>query len=178
MKVVQLIFGMLLILCALGLGSYNYYLDYTYENKIGGYMENAYWSNTPSMMNEQLKLAKVGMINEGLEEKDYGAMFFKKPDNSMVYQYRHLDSIIERVDAVDLWLKDMQKTGSVETMNDVYEQKMDNLRTFIKEGARSDDVAKQAWYVKYHPIVYLCGIFLIFIFIISGVLLIVYGVFE
>jgi hypothetical protein len=39
-------------------------------------------------------------------------------------------------------------------MGDVYEQKMDNLREFLKENGRADWIAENAWYVKYHKFGY------------------------
>ena len=97
------------------------------------------------------------MEKVGLESSDYGALIFKKPSNSMRFQYEHLDGIIERVRAVEEWRLTTYGEGSVttESLGDVYESKMDNLRDFINEEGRSDWIAKDAWYIKHHVILYL-----------------------
>jgi hypothetical protein len=85
----------------------------------------------------------------------------------MEFQLSHIDSIIERIQAVQDWKdKSYGKDGQAEAMGDVYEQKMTNLRKFIKEdldgtASRSDWIAEDAWYVKTHPIIYLWVIWLI-----------------
>lgn len=139
--------------------SYGYlvFVDWSYESKIGSYMNNAYDVNTPEKMLEQLNLAKSAMIKQGLTENMYGAIIFKKPDNQMSFQYKHLDSIIERVKAVDTWYKATYKSESMgtETLGDVYEQKMTNLRNFIMEEVRSDWIARNTWYIHHHPTAYL-----------------------
>lgn len=49
------------IVALLFVGVGGYVANYQYENKIGAYMENAYYMNTPQRMVEQLELAKQGM---------------------------------------------------------------------------------------------------------------------
>ncbi len=129
------------------------YTSYEYERDIGSHMDNAKDMNTPSRMVEELDLAKKGMIDAGLKDDDYGAWIFKKPSNSMKFQYEHLDSIIERAKAVEDWRQKTYGNNSAtqtESLGDVYEQKMDNLREFILEEVRSDWIAKDAWMLKYH----------------------------
>jgi hypothetical protein len=146
-------------------------------------MENAYNMNTPDKMLSQLNMAKQGMISEGLTEDLYSAWIFKKPDNSMTMQYQHLDSIIERVESVQSWYNEVYKTNSTssETLGDVYEQKMDNLREFIMEDGRSDYIAKDAWmihkYFFYYMPVYLVYLLLI-ILIIASIVMIAYVSYE
>jgi hypothetical protein len=154
-----------LILSGLFIFGYDYLLNYQYEKVIGSYMDNAKDMNTPDKMLEQLNLAKEGMINEGLKPTDYGAYFFKKPDNSMEFQYKHLDSIIERVNAVQEWKTRTYSNESTQTesLGDVYETKMTNLRNFIMEDTRSDWIAKDTWFIKNHLIWYLSrGILFLF----------------
>jgi len=175
-KIIGIGLILLSIATAIGIGSYSNYLNYQYELVIGSYIDNAYDMNTPSRMLEQLQNAKQGMINEGLTNSDYGAIFFKKPDNSMRFQYEHIEGIIERVNAVVLWQEQMEQTNSVETMNDVYEQKMDNLRAFIYEdGYRSDWIAENAWFAKYHTVYVLCSWMvwiLALLFMVAGIIVI------
>lgn len=81
----------------------DYYVSYDYERKIGSHIENACEVNTPDRMIVEIQKAKDGMLSEGLKPEDYGAWIFKKPDNSMEFQYQFLDSVIERAKAVELW---------------------------------------------------------------------------
>ena len=158
LKIWGIVIIVLSILSITVLGFAHYYVHFQYERVIGSYMDNAKDMNTPDKMLEQLQAAKQGMINEGLAEDMYGAWLFKKPDNSMKFQYEHLDSIIERVKAVQEW-KDKTYSNSsntqTESLGDVYEQKMTNLRNFIMEDTRSDWIAKDAWYVHKHFFFYL-----------------------
>ena len=59
---------------------------------------------------------------------------------------------------------------------DVYEQKMDNLREFLKEGGRADWIAKNAWYIKNHLIVYLLFPFLYILFALEIVIFVMLGI--
>ena len=75
-------------------------INYEYERDIGAYFDNARDCITPECILEQLKLGKEAMIENKLTEDMYGAILFKKADNSMKFQYTHLDSIIERAESV------------------------------------------------------------------------------
>ena len=166
----------LLVLVLIGFGIYNAVLDYRYEREIGSYMETAKDTITPESFKEQMLLFKQAISTSGLTNEDYGAMWFKKPDNSMKFQMQHIDSIIGRADAMIQWQTasyNSTQTGyaSPEAFKDVYHEKMNNLRTYVHaEGYRSDWIAKDAWYVKYHPFTYfsteiiLVLLFLIFLF--------------
>lgn len=153
-------------------GIYHYYTNYTYEREIGAYFDNARDCITPECILEQLQDGKQAIINAGLNENDYGAFIFKKPDNSMKFQYTHLNSIIERAEAVKQWKEQVYSNqSSGETMKDVYNEKMDNLRNYIHaEGYRSDWIAEDTWFIKYHIflhfsfIIYVLLTILIFIF--------------
>jgi len=174
-KIIGAILLTIAIIALIGLAIGHYYISYQYEKVIGGYMDNAYDMNTPDKMLEQLQLAKQGMIDEGLTEDMYGAWIFKKPSNRMDMQYKHLDSIIERVKAVDTWYNETYKEGSTntETLGDVYEQKMDNLREFIMEDVRSDWIAKDTWYINNHFFWYLPILFVYSFLIILGAICII-----
>lgn len=144
---IKIAIGIFIVIYGIG-----YLINYQYETKIGGYVNNAVDMNVPEKMLEQLNMAKQGMTNEGLTPELYGAMFFKKPDNSMEFQYKHIDSIIERVQAVMEWREKTYANGTqIESLGDVYEQKMTNLRNFIKEDVRSDWIAHKAWVIKNYP---------------------------
>jgi hypothetical protein len=97
----------------------------------------------------------------------------------MAFRYEHLDGIIERVTAVEEWYSDVyENSGSAETMGDVYEQKMDNLRGFIMEDQRSDWIAKDAWFIEKHFIWYVTSPFLAILNLLScslGLWLIIRG---
>lgn len=158
-KALAVVFTIILVLWTLISVGYTFYVDYQYENQIGAYFSNAIDMNTPDKMLQQIQLGKQMIINAGLPE--YGAMWFKTPSNSMDFQMQHIDSIIERIQAVQDWKdKSYGKDGQAEAMGDVYEQKMTNLRKFIKEdldgtASRSDWIAENAWYIQNHPILYL-----------------------
>jgi len=171
--VLVLFVAFLLFISLIGLGFYEYYVHYQYENKVGSYFENAVNMNTPDKMLEQVNKGKQGMINEGLVSSDYGAIWFKKPSNSMEMQYSHIDSIIERIKAVQEWKdKSYSNTStSSENMGDVYEQKMTNLRKFIAEdlnedASRSDWIAEDTWLIKKHLIIYLNALIIIPLFLV------------
>lgn len=173
----------LLVIWAVVAISFGVYADYKYENAIGSHMEMAVDTITPESFKQELVLAKQAMLDAGLTENDYGAMWLKKPDNSMKFQFRHIDSIIERADAMIQWKNTVYANqtsvpsgyASAEAFRDVYNDKMNQLRLYIKEGGiRSDWIAEDAWYVKNHPIMYLWLLFTllwIIVFIISWTLI-------
>ena len=144
--------GLLFILIASGFGIAYVYTDYQYERDIGAYMENAYEVNTPELMIKNVELAEQGMRDAGLEETDYGAFIFKKPDNIMSFQYEFLENFNDRARAVITWREQTYGNASLgsETLGDVYEVKMDNLREFLKENGRADWIAEAAWWIENH----------------------------
>jgi len=174
-----------LIILGLFIGGFvfDYFIDYNYEKQIGSYMENAKNTITPEAFKEQLILFKQATKDAGLTEQDYGALWFKKPDNSMVFQYQHIDSIIGRADAMIQWQQASYNNSNTNTIysspeafRDVYNEKMNNLRTYLNEEGRSDWIAQDAWYVKYHPIWYCISWILLFGLLILGVAWVFFGV--
>ena len=149
---------------------------YQYERDIGSFMDNAYDMNTPEGMLEQLSGATNAMHKVGLNKDDYGAWIFKKPSNSMKFQYSHIEAIIDRAKAVYQWkITTYGKGGQTENLGDVYNTKMDNLRHYIMKDQRSDWIANDTWYVKYHFFFYFPVIFMWIILggmLITGIVLI------
>lgn len=160
-----------------------YYTGYQYERVLGSYMETATDTITPESFREQMVLFKGAVADAGLNENDYGAWLFKKPDNSMKFQMQHIDSIIGRADAMIQWKNTVYNNGtqtvpagqiSAEAFRDVYNDKMNNLRSYIHaEGDRSDWIAKDAWYVKYHMFYYVWAFFIYLLLIIVGIIAII-----
>jgi hypothetical protein len=145
--------GVLMLLGIIGLIGYAAFVNYQYEAKIGSYFDNARDSITPEAILVQLEAGKQAMVDEKLTEDLYGAWIFKKPDNSMKFQYQHLEGIIERAKAVEEWKTATYSGNATTTENfgDVYNEKMDNLRMYIHgEEERSDWIAKDAWMLKNH----------------------------
>jgi hypothetical protein len=171
---ISFILGVCLVAYMVG----DYFISYQYENAMGSYMETAKDTITPESFKEQLLLFKNAVEESGLTEEDYGALWFKKPDNSMKFQIQHVDSIIGRADAMIQWQQTSYNTSSQpiyaspESFRDVYNEKMNNLRFYIhSEGIRSDWIAKDAWYVKNHPFFYFDGS----IFLLLVVLILLFG---
>lgn len=168
--------GLFLIFISLLIGAsvitMGVYGSYEYKRDIGSYFSNAVDCITPECALTQLELGKQGMIKAGLTPELYGAWIFKAPDNSMQYQYQHLDAIIERVKAVQSWKATANNgTGTVETMGDTYNTKMNNVRRYIIEGGvRSDWIAEDAWWLKNY---FVTGIFGPWILILAVLLFIV-----
>src|SRR4030043_197420 len=145
--------------------------DYIFNKEVHSHFENAYFSNTPELMKSELELSVAGMKNLGLEEDMYDAYFYwdKVPAKKMDYQYNHVNSIIQRVDAVKQWRDEnyAKGTGASESLGDVYEQKMDNLRGFLQEDGWSDWIAKGTYYANYYSWLYLSWIIDIILFVLA-----------
>jgi hypothetical protein len=152
LNVFGLFAGMLCILGIIALIIAGVYVNYQYESQIGAYFDNAVDCITPECILTQLHLGYNAINNSGLTKDDYGAWIFKKPNNKMEFQYQHLDAIIERAESVQDWKGKVYANGTqAETMKDVYTEKMDNLRKYITaESYRSDWIAEEAWWLKYH----------------------------
>jgi hypothetical protein len=148
------------------------YVDYQYESKIGAYFDNAEDCITPECILIQLNAGYDAIKSSGLTKDDYGAWIFKKPNNKMEFQYQHLDAIIERAEAVQNWVDKVYSNGTqAETMKDVYTEKMDNLRKYITgEGYRSDWIANDSWWLKYHFFLSVFGFWIILILLILTIL--------
>jgi hypothetical protein len=152
--------GTICLFAIIGLSIGGVYVNYQYENKIGAYFDNALDCITPDCILIQLDDGYNAIKDSGLTKDDYGAWIFKKPSNKMEFQFQHLDAVIERAKSVQDWKEKVYANGTqAETMQDVYTQKMDNLRKYITgEGSRSDWIAKDAWYLKYHFFWAICAI--------------------
>jgi len=152
MKILLILLGMMLMIVPVGIIGYSVYVNYQYESQIGAYFDNAVDCITPECILTQLNEGYLAINNSGLTKDDYSAWIFKKPNNKMEFQYQHLDAILERAKAVQDWKEKVYANNTqAETMQDVYTQKMDNLRNYIiGEGYRSDWIAEGAWWIKYH----------------------------
>lgn len=123
------------------------------NDKFHSHMRNAYYSNTPELMIQELTAAKEGMLNAGLTPDMYSDMrpWKQTPNHQMKWQYEHIDSIIRRAQEVQAWARSNSGSASGQQMTDVYETKMDNLRAFIKEDGWSDGIAHEAYYANFYP---------------------------
>lgn len=171
-----ILFSGLLFFIGLGLLINHGYLSYTYEKQIGAYFENAYDCITPDCFINNLQKGIIAINNSGLKPEDNGAMFFTKPSTTMSYQYEHLYAILDRAKAIKQWHEQVSKNGttSVESMKDVYTEKMDNLRNYLRASQsepRSDWISQDAWMIKFHSFNYLFGAILGVFLLIIGFLL-------
>jgi len=150
--VVSLIVAVLSILSIVGLHLYDSVVLFpTYNRAVHSHMENAYFANTPELMKKELLLSVSGMKELGLKEDMYSVVlpWEMTPEKRMDYQFSHLESIISRIDSVGEWRKNVyEKGGTQESLGDVYEIKMDNLRNFLKEDSWSDWIAEGAFYAN------------------------------
>jgi len=126
--------------------------DYEFRNAVHSHMENAYYSADPDTMRAELIAAKNGMIELGLTNDTYGAWlpWDKTPDKRMDWQYRHIDSILVRIDEFEQWETTQAGKDTSQQMQDVYTQKLDNVRSFITQGGWSDDVAESAYAYNFY----------------------------
>lgn len=151
---------------------------YQFKNEVHGHMENAYVSNTPTEFIAELREAKQGMIDIGLKPEMYGAVlpWHKTADMRMDYWYRHIDGVIERAQSARVDCDPNRQ--SRDTLTDICEQKMTNLRTFLKEGGWSDEVPKEAYYANYYPLLYFNWTIFWFVFILPALALCVTGLVQ
>lgn len=128
--------------------------NYQYEKTVHSHMVNAWAASTPELMENQIALAIQGMKQLGLTEDMYGKLmpWQQTPEWRMDYQYLHLQAIIDRCHEVIDWRNHQDLSNGQVT--DVYNQKMNNLRSFIVEGGYSDYIAQSAFYVNLHPFYY------------------------
>lgn len=153
------VMGIVILVIILIIGGMFGYVNATreFDKEVHGHVIAAYWSNTPELMIDELNAAVNGTENLGLRPDMYGKWFSwdRTPDNSVDYWLNHFKSVINRTEAVMEWRDGAYKNGtSVESLSDVYEQKMDNLRNFLKVGGWSDETFRKAYYVEYHPLWY------------------------
>jgi len=139
--------------------------SFTYKSEVHSHMENAYYANTPELMIAELNESINGMRNLDLDRGMYSKImpWEHTADRQMAYQYRHLTSIKERAEAVIVWRDGIYNNLScqAESLGDVYEEKMDNLRGFLQEEGWSDWIAEEAYFVNHHTPLYSLGIFYI-----------------
>ena len=135
--------------------------NYEYNSAVRSHMENAYYSADPDTMRSELVLAIEGMRSLGLTDEMYSKWlpWEKVPQNQMAWQYKHMDSILTRVDEFKAWELSQAGSSSSQQMQDVYTQKLDNVRSFILNGGWSDDVAQGAYSVNYYLFPNLLGAF-------------------
>jgi hypothetical protein len=156
--------------------------SYEWNYEVHSHILNAYYANSPELMISELTACENGMRRLGLTPDLYGAWlpWEKTPDIRMDYQYNHIDAIINRTKAVIEWRNLTYTTnGSApETLGDVYNEKMDNLRGFLIEDGWSDWISYRAffineylWLVLWDDI--LCG----FVYLL-GVVVIIVGVVQ
>lgn len=142
-------------------------VNYAYERQVGGHIRNAFEVNTPEAMISELNKSVAGMHALGLVDGMYAAYFLweQTPDRSMSFQYEYIDQLINRTEAVILWRSLAYNGNSTpETLGDVYEQKMDNLRSFMIESCTeryvcTDWIARDVYYLNQATPYYFGGLF-------------------
>ena len=142
-------------------------VSFVYEREVGGHVRNAYEVNTPEAMIAELNKTVAGMRALGLREEMYAGYFpwERTPDRSMRFQYEFIDQLLNRTEAVILWRTLAYGGNSTpETLGDVYEQKMDNLRIFMTEGCNGDSactdwIARDVYYIHYAAPYYFSALF-------------------
>jgi len=151
----------------------------TYIRAVSSHLDNAYELNSPEQMLEEVNLAQQGMVDLGLKETMYTEAFSwdQMPNKRMKFQFTYMEGLKERIQAVIDW-KANTKNNSIESLGDVYEQKMMNLRKFIMEDAdghkqRSDWIAHDAWYYNMHPTLYWLGYIESTLFIITALIAVI-----
>jgi len=125
---------------------------YTYQKDVHGYMEQAYYSADPVLMQQNINLAKQGMLDLGLTPDMYGSFWYweQTPERQMNWEYQHLNSIDVRCTEFIAWIHAQNDTGS-QQMQDVYSQKLNNIREFVKnDGGWSDDIAQAAYFTNFN----------------------------
>jgi len=142
-------------------------VNFAYERQVGGHIRNAFEVNTPESMIAELDKSVAGMRALGLTDDLYAAYFpwEQTPDRSMSFQYEYIDQLINRTEAVILW-RNLAYSGNTtpETLGDVYEQKMDNLRSFMIESCPeryvcTDWIARDVYYLNRATPYYFAGLF-------------------
>ena len=154
-------------------------VNFAYEREVGGHIRNAFEVNTPEAMIAELNKSVRGMRALGLTDAMYAAYFpwEQTPDRSMAFQYEYIDQLINRTESVIAWRK-LAYSGNTtpETLGDVYEQKMDNLRSFMIESCTNryvctDWIARDVYYLNRATPYYFAGLFwagAAILFLISG----------
>jgi hypothetical protein len=128
---------------------YGITLGYQYNNAVHSHIENAYNSADPVTMRTEIQAAEQGMKDLGLTPDMYDGVFSWEhtSDRQMKWQYAHIDSIYTRLDEFQAWEK-TQGGSSSQQMQDVYTQKLNNVRGFLKDnGGWTDWIAEGTFMV-------------------------------
>jgi len=150
--------------------------SYKFNKAVHSHMDNAYYSADPHTMKTEIELAVDGMQSLGLTPDMNGKFFTweQTSDWSMAWQYTHIESVQIRLNEfIDWWnAQDTTSTGS-QQFQDVFTQKLNNVRSFIKtDGGWSDMIAEQAFYLHsyiYYPVIWpAISIVLLALILISG----------
>jgi len=131
-------------------------VDYRYNRLIGGHLENALDGSTPEIMREELQKAKQAMMDEGLEPTDYGRFWRwqQTPDYRLDFTYRYIDGLINRTEFVVQWRNTYINATTTQTLKDVYDEMLSNLRTEYHRRGPIDWAAYPTWLLKYHTLWY------------------------
>ena len=154
----------LITFSALLLGAFYTGPAYIYQKNVHSYMEQAYYSADPVLMQENINKAKQGMENLGLTSEMYSSFWYWEltPDKQMLWEYQHLNSIDVRCNEFIAWIHAQNDTGS-QQMQDVYSQKLNNIREFVRnDGGWSDDIAQSA-YITNFQVFYAVGFIPVFV---------------
>jgi hypothetical protein len=156
--------------------------SYEWNYEVHSHILNAYYANSPELMISELTACENGMRRLGLTPDLYGAWlpWEKTPDIRMDYQYNHLEAIINRTKAVIEWRNlTYTKNGSApETLGDVYNEKMDNLRGFLIEDGWSDWISYRAFFINEYLWLVLWDDILCWFVYLLGVVVIIVGVVQ
>lgn len=119
---------------------------YVFQNKVHAHIENAYYAADPYTMRNEIQAAIAGMYELGLDEDLYSNYWYwdHTPDKQMKWQYAHLRSTLTRCDEFIAWAEG----NSTQQLNDVYTQKLDAVRGFLKEDGWSDWIANDAYLLR------------------------------
>jgi len=156
---------------------------YEFNREVHGHMENAYYANEPTLMKSELQKAIDGMRDLDLEPQMFGAFWGwdRVPNLRMSYQYDHLDGIMARINSTIVWYNanyGPNSTGNPESLGDVYEQKMDDLRAFLQEDGWSDWIAHDTFYVNHHLFIYLAPLIYLAMIAVAGILSVIAWIAE
>jgi|GEM_PF-1823133 len=155
---------------------------YKWNYEVHSHILNAYYANSPELMINELTACEQGMRNLGLTQDLYGAWlpWEQTPDIRMDYQYHHLEAIINRTWAVIEWRNETYtKNGTApETLGDVYNEKMDNLRGFLMEDGWSDWISYRAFFVHQYLWVVIWNDIVVWLVVLLGLGVIIAGLVQ
>lgn len=178
-RILKVVLVTLLIIPWIGISAFHFSWwsgpEYRYMKAIGAPLENAYDAPDFAVMRDQLKIARQGMVDQGLAPTDCGKAFSweQTPDWCMAYTYNYLDGLINR----SAYYQSQVESGNISTFSDVYNQMMTNMRNEMKRNGPVDWTARPAWYLKNSGINYWGGLVwtgFIVMFIVALVLVFVF----